>query len=475
MEAGIGTRALSPDRLAAVAIPLTVSVAAFGLYLHTAARTISWAHGGGDGPELSAAAAVLGIAHPPGYPLYLLLGHLFAQLPVGEVAFRVGLLSAVAAAVGAGLAAHLAGTLALELLPPAPLAPRTQNPELRTRLVAALSAGAILATSPLYWSQATIPEVYTLHAALVLLALLLLASWRPGKDSLVVALALLFGLGLGNHVTLALLALPAALFLIVQDPGLRRRRTALIAPSAFLVGLAVYLYLPVRAATDPPLNWGDPSEAGRFLAHVTAGAYRGYWGGRPLADLLARIPAMAQLLLSQLTWPGLLLSLVGLVELEAHRPALFRLLAVYLLLTLGFTLLYNAENGQVYILPVVLVLATTTGLGISLLGGNRAGLLLAVAVTVAIPVYQLWTNFGATDLSADRSAAIYAGETLANAAPNELLVTERDEQTFVLWYEQAVKGTRPDVVVVDRRLLAADWYRAQLERRHPGMLARLLP
>ncbi len=466
MEERIG--ALSLSRLAAVAIPLAVSLATFGLYLRTAARTITWAHGGGDGPELSAAAAVLGIAHPPGYPLYLLLGHLFAQLPVGEVAFRVGLVSAVAAAIGAGLAAHLAARLATEVggaksagsLPPA---------------VAGVAAGVILATSPMYWSQATIPEVYALHAALALLALVLLASWRPGRDSLVVAIFLLFGLGLANHVTLVFLVVPATLFLIFQDPGLFRRRTVLFAPLAFLAGLALYLYLPLRAAAVPTLNWGDPSDPSRFLAHVTARDYQGYWGGRPWGDVLARIPVMAQLLISQLTWPGLVLALVGLAELARRRPALLRLLVGYILVTLGFTLFYNAENSQIYLLPAVLVLAPLMGLGLAQLALSRLGLTLALTATVAIPAWQIWTNWESMDVSRDRSAATYARETLANATTDGVLITDHDEQTFVLWYVQAVEGMRPDVAVVDRRLLAADWYRSEIERQHPGTLERLRP
>ncbi len=473
-------------RLVAVGLPLLLSLGAFALYLRTAARTISWGNGGEDGPELSAAAAVLGVAHPPGYPLYMLLGHLFAQLPVGEVAFRVGLLSAVAAAVGVALAAGLSALLA---------APGTQNPSPIPSAVAALAAGGVLATSPLYWSQATIPEVYTLHAALVLAALLLLASWRPYRDRLVVAVALLFGIGLGNHPTLALLALPAAAFVVAREPATLRRSTALLAPVAFAAGLSIYLYLPLRAAADPPLNWGDPSDLPRFLAHVTASGYRPYWGGRPWSEVAARIPAMAQLLVAQLTWPGLVLALLGLGELARRSPALFRMLLAYLLLTLGFTLFYNAENGQVYLLPAVLVLAVSLGVGaahVASLGvgtphpaspgvgtphpaASWPGTLIALVAAIAIPAVQFWTCFAPLDLSSDHAAASYARDTLSGAAPNALLITDRDEQTFVLWYAQVVEGRRPDVVVVDRRLLATDWFRSQLQQRHPGVLERVSP
>lgn len=94
-------------------LPAALAMGSLALHMRTAASTITWRLGASDGAELSAAAYVLGVAHPPGYPLYLLVGHLFCCLPVGEVAFRVALLSAVSAAVGVALAAQLAGRLVL--------------------------------------------------------------------------------------------------------------------------------------------------------------------------------------------------------------------------------------------------------------------------------------------------------------------------------------------------------------------------
>src|SRR5207253_272577 len=73
-------------------------------YLRTLAPTITWRHGGGDGGDLAAAVAAFGIAHPPGYPAYVLLGHLVAALPLGgDLAYRLNLLSAAGAALAAAL------------------------------------------------------------------------------------------------------------------------------------------------------------------------------------------------------------------------------------------------------------------------------------------------------------------------------------------------------------------------------------
>jgi hypothetical protein len=445
-------------RVAAVA---AVSLAVFAVYLRTAARTITWANGGADGAELSAAAYVLGVAHPPGYPLYLLVGHLFALLPIGEVAFRVTLLSVVSGALAAGVAAAIAAAL-------------TDATDFRAAL-AGVGAGLGLALAPLYWSQATIAEVYALHGLFVLLGIAALVAWRPGRDRVLVALALILGLGLGNHLSLALLAVAAVPFILLADRRLWCRPVAVLAVAAFLLGIGVYLYLPVRAAADPAINWGAPRDAGAFLAHVTGAQYQGYAGLRPPEEVVGRASAIAGILAAQLTWPGLLVALLGLSELAVRRPMLTRALLVYVALTLVFALVYHAEGGQVYLLPVVIVLSLGVGVGLAHLARTPQRALIGAAALVGLAAWQLGTNWTALDISGDQTAASYARDTLANAAPGGVLHTERDEQTFALWYGQIVEGLRPDVAVVDQRLLRYEWYRAQLGQRHLGLLQSVAP
>ena len=116
-----------------------------------------------DSPMLQAAVAVLGVGHPTGYPTYMMLTHLFTYLPVGDVAYRVNLASAVYG-VAAVAAAYAAGLL------------------LGRRVVAAAAGALALGFSEAFWSQAVIAEVYTLNALFVALVLLLLLLWRERRD-----------------------------------------------------------------------------------------------------------------------------------------------------------------------------------------------------------------------------------------------------------------------------------------------------
>lgn len=442
----------------AVGLPVLVGAVAFTLYVSTLARTITWEHGGGDGPELAAAAYVLGVAHPPGYPLYLLLAHLFAQIPIGEIAFRVGLLAAAAAALGVGLAAHLVWTLS-PIVGPA-------------RIVAALAAGASLATSPIYWSKATIVDVHPLNAACVLAGLTIVAHWEPSADRIVVALALLLGLGLGNHLTLALMALPLALMVLIRDPRLLLRRGGLAAAGALGLGLLVYAYLPIRAWAQPALNWGNPGDPSAFLDHVSFRLYHGYFAQVAVSDVLARLPVTARLMAEQLTWPGLVLAFIGLGQLWARRRDLAIAFLSGSALIFTFSILYNAQYPETFFLPIVPVLALGLGLGIAEVAAVWR-VPLATSAAVLIVGWQLWTQWPAMDVSRDESAATYARTTLAEAAPDSIIWTSDDFHTFALWYMQVVEGRGPDVAVVDRRLLSSAWYVAALERQHPGIRAQL--
>lgn len=453
------TAAQATNDRSPVAAALLVGALTFAVYVRTAAPTITWEAGAIDGAELAAAAAVLGVPHPTGYPLYMILGRLFTWLPIGEVAFRVALLSALAGGIGAALA----GVLAARLAPDGT----------RARVVAASSAALVLGASPLYWSQATIPEVYTLHIALALAMLVLLTIWSPGRDGVLAGAAVLFGLGLGNHLTLALLALPAGVFVLAREPALLRSRRLIVPIMGFIVGASIYIYLPMRAAADPPLNWGNPRGISSLLAHVSGRAYHSYVASRPVEEIFARVPAAARLVGGEITWPGLALGCLGIGELLRTRPALARALLAYVVLSVGFALVYFARDVQVYLLPVVAVLAVGVGVGLAGLIENPRAPAMALTCVLAIVGWQLITNGPDLDRSHDHAAADYAREALASVPDGGVALTDRDEHTFALRYAQVAWGLRSDVAVVDVRLLPLAWYREQIERRRPGLIAEL--
>ena len=281
-----------------------VFIISLAVYCMTLAPTITWAHDGADGGDLITAAYTLGIPHPSGYPTYVLLGKLFTFLPVGDVAYRINLMSAVFAAATAALT-YLT---VLFLLAPA------ANTVVKTIIAGA--AALLLAFSHTFWSQAIIAEVYALNSFFVAAMVCLVTLWLrrsgdvPGRgDGLLWVASFVMGLSLGNHLSAALL-LPGILFLAIKR-GRVGVKSWLAMAGFFLLGLSVYVYLPLRATARPPVNWGDPRTWTGFWWVVSAEAYREYVLGLPLQYLPGRLSSWVNMLVQQFTWPGLALGLAG--------------------------------------------------------------------------------------------------------------------------------------------------------------------
>jgi hypothetical protein len=427
---------------------MVVGVVSLGIYLASLAPGVTWAHDGGDGGELAAAARLLGIPHPPGYPSYMLLAHLATLLPFGEVATRTNLLSALSAA---GASALLAWTLC----------------KCGTRWASAIGAGLALACAPLLWAQAVITEVHALNAlfASLILALATLAHHRspgaPGEGWVALAIGAVWGFSLGNHLTAVFMA-PLVLSTLWR---LGRRGQAGI--PGILIGLAVYLYLPIRAAASPPINWGDPRTPGRFWWMLTGGAYRQFVFSLPGRLWPARLAALGGLMTRQFSAVGLMVAALGCTSLWArHRPVLVST-AVAGGLCVAFAIGYSTTDSYTYLIPAVVSGAFWLGTGIedilAALGSRaRWSAHAATAVIFGVLALALVSRFPTLDLSSDQSVYEFRAVVLDPAPGRAILLSRQDEQTFALWYFTYGLGLRPDVTVVDMDLVQYDWYTAGL-------------
>ncbi len=444
-----------------------VGGASLALYVVTLAPAITWANFGTDGGDLITAAVTLGVPHPPGYPLYTTLGYLFAQLPIGTVAFRLNLLSAVCMALAAALTTWSVTTL---ILTPA------EVPEVGVGVL----AGLAFATAPMVWGQATMAEVHALNALFVaaIVGLLNPIVFRSeGISSRRLSFAFfLWGLGLTNQLTL--LALAPFFFIALRRSLVTARHSSVIRYSSLIthyalpcfIGLTPYLLLLSRAAAQPPINWlGDVTPA-NFWSLITADLYRGYAFTLPPIEYLTRLIALAQLLVTQFGWIGL--GLIGLGLYRAGQRARAPLIssALYAIFALG----YNTADSQLYLIPVWLfsVLAIAAGaqaITQYALRFTRHSSLVTLVLIALIPGWSVLTNFAAQDLHADYAAEQFAQRVLTAAPANALLITHIDAHTFTLWYYRLVEKRRSDVTVIDARLAAYPWYdpmlRAQDARR----------
>ncbi|MDQ4078650.1 MAG: DUF2723 domain-containing protein, partial [Chloroflexota bacterium] len=211
-------------------LTILVGLLAFVLYWQTLAPGVVTITD--DSLEFQLVAQRGAIPHPTGYPLYAILLTLSARLlPIGEVAFRANLLSALAASGAVALTFLVARRLQLQRL-------------------AAFFAAALLALSPTFWSQATLAEVYALHILIVAAVVYALLRWEatPASHSgWFAGAAFLFGLGLAHHQMILLWAPAIFLYwsLVADNPGLAFRNPTWLL--ALFAPLLLYLWLPLRA------------------------------------------------------------------------------------------------------------------------------------------------------------------------------------------------------------------------------------
>jgi hypothetical protein len=448
----------------------------FALYWGTLAPTITWQHDGYDGGDLITAAYTLGIPHPTGYPTYMLLGHFMTRLPLGDVAYRMNLLSALCAA----LAVALCYQTAVALLEPADHA-----------RLAALGAALVLATSRIFWSQAVITEVYGLNALLfcgtLYLALRSLAHLARRSEpadhrylrALLAALAVLYGLSLGNHLTM-LFSAPLLLYVSVV---LWRRRALNAGHWAallgfFLLGLAVYVYLPLRAGKEPLLNWGDPGTPSGVWWVISGGIYRQFALSLPPALWAQRILAWVGLLRQQFGLAGAALGLLGAWWQSRRSVRTFTLLSGTAVLYSVYAIGYNTTDSYVYLLPVYCIYALWIAQGaqcaLTAIASQRPAWrrplwALACMALLALPLNALRENLPAVDLHADHTAYDYGTQALSQVPDRCMVISASDAHTFALWYFSRVVMPRHQVAVIDRDLLGYAWYVAGLRRAYPWL------
>ncbi len=475
-----------------------VGLGVFGLslalYVATAAPGLTWRNDSADGGELAAAAWTLGVVHPTGYPTYELLARGFAALlPWLDVAHRLSLFSAVAAALSAFLVFFLLERVLARLGAPG------SSQTLRYG-VAGVSA-VTLAASPVLWSQATVTEVYALNAlffvAVVALSWELLdhpqvaagagarspstasrlsaspASGLAARGMLPLA-ALLLGLGLGNHLTLGFLAL--VLTWLYLAPPYMRWRLSLLLMACIAVGLGVYLYLPLRAAAGPPINWGQANTWEGFWWLVSGEPYRSFVFGVSQAEVFRRVMAWAGLLVEQFTLVGVGVGFLGLWLLLERWPRLLWTTLALGLLYVAYAIGYRPADSYVYLIPFFMLFALWMGVGWwglftqvlpQVLRSSQWAEGGLIVLMVGVPLFNVVANYDNLDLSKDVEAREYVAGVFREAPDGSLVLANSDAHVFSLWYQRYVEEPDSRVMVVATPLLQYQWYWDQLRRLSP--------
>lgn len=449
---------------------LIIAAVVFGLYLFTQHPTVAPYRDSGD---LAVSAATLGVAHPPGYPLYVMLGKLFDRwLSFGNHAYRVNTMSALSGAAAVGLCL-LTFTRLFPSLP------------------AACAAALILAFSPALWRLSQVSEMYSLNAFLGA-SVLWCAIWfhRPAaatgkeqsrdagsvKGPIVMATALLCGVAAANHQTIIFLY--PGLIWFAWNGGFRGLKNWSLAFLLFCAGCGIYIFLPLRAAAHPLSLWGAPDTLDGFLRLFSRADY----GGMRLhpeqsafswtAGLVARhLMIYGRSLVDQFTIVFVLAGLWGIAR-TIHRPYFRFVLISMLLAGPAFVIFSNLPPDEATTLPILephlvlphLLFASFIAAGLAELPFT----ILTGAMTAAALAVSCFLHFPPCMYRQDYFAYDFGRSIMATASRDAVIYDPDDQTAFITTYLQRCHGRRPDITLA--AFFRTRWGYEQLKKRHADIL-----
>jgi tetratricopeptide (TPR) repeat protein/biotin operon repressor len=413
---------------------------------------------GEDSGELITAAYTLGVAHPPGYPPWCILGKIFTIIiPVGTIAFRINFMSVFFAAV----------TIFFLFLV---IRKQTKN-----RMIAA-SVSLLFGFSFEFWSQSNIAEVYTLNCFFIAVCLFLLQRWEEKRSNRILyLLALMCGLGCTNHHTMGPLSILFALYIFLKS----RRQSPLsfkvmgTACLIFVLALSIYLYLPIRSQANPYMNWGQPDTITKSIQHVLRSQYKipsdaGYVGPefqRSWKRFGKQMMVYVSAFIKQFTWGLFWLPILGLwIHFRRKSFEFYLLLSIFLLTSIGFILFSNfmpdAEGinaNDFLFIPSYMVAAIWMGKALHWLWEIARKKIswkplpaAAVIIVLLLPVPNLSGNFRTNDKSNYYYSIDFGHALIRTLAANAIIFPEGDHKIFPLLYLQGVLGMRPDVTIANK-------------------------
>jgi len=414
---------------------IVLSILTFVVYAFTAAPGVTME----DSGDFIMGVLTLGIVHPPGYPLYTLLGHLFSLLPFGDPAFRVNLFSALWGALCLGIVFLILRMIFIER-------------------IHAVFATLFLGFTTVYWSQTGVAEVYSLNGFLTACIVYWILSYNRDKRKSQLYLAFLTtGLALSNHYPLVVLTGVGLVFLLDLH---HLHLTNLVKGLLFLaLGLTPYLYLFIQALNpDLQYNFGKLSDFGMVLDHISRKYYSNEYGGSvwdklPLAFTFLKAIVTNYFIASLFVFFGIMISFL---EKWKYR---YPLLIAALSPSIGLILIITFPSGDeykaylmAYLIPPFIFLSVFLSIGLTkIMNLYVKNKIVQICMLLVLLITQVAFNFSNSTHHNDNLAEIWGREILSSLKPGAILILcSNGLAQFPVYYMQLIKGIRQDVTLYDR-------------------------
>ena len=352
-------------------------------------------------------------------------------------------------------------------------------------LAPAIIAGLLFAFSRTLWAYATLAEVYTLNALMILTVIWLMFGWRREQltrlhsvsDRKLYMAALVFGLALGVHHVSVAFILPALALLVYTTAGrgffLSKR--LLYAALISLAGLSIYIYLPIAASRSPLINWGDPSTLERFWWHISGKQYMVFFDFS--ITRIWEFVSLASLEYGVVWLPfALLAAAFGFASLFRRDRPVFWFLLLIILASLAYCMSYEiADDKDAYYMPAFIAITIAAAFGVHrlIMAVTEAKVPRFVTpgrvavVLLVLPIIAIASNYAISNRSQYFIANDYVENVFRSVEPNGLVLTGDWQLFSPSLYVRDIAGVRRDVSIIDIRLLRRSWYFNYLDEAYP--------
>ncbi|MEW6102287.1 MAG: DUF2723 domain-containing protein [bacterium] len=432
---------------------LLVFFFSFSLYLLTITPSVDL-H---DSGEMITAGYSLGISHPPGYPLYCILGKvLMTFIPIGNIALRMNFFSCLSASLTSMFLCFIGMRL------------------YKDKIIAIVPA-LVFSFSKIFWQQAVISEKYTLNALFLSLLILILLKLRDNSklrnqnSKLWYLFSFTLGLSFCHHLQ-TIFIIPSAIFLIFSTlkrkkekkaQGSRLKAQGSLILLFFFLPLLLYTYLPIRAASNPEANWGSPDTLERFISHITAKEYSHYF--TPFEQWLSNFKSSLSFFPSQFTFFILIPAIIGgfiMASKKRNEAIFFSLIIIFDIL---HSIRYQIHNIEDYYIPTFLILSIFLG-EFLVFAKNKVKTMRFFFLL--IPLIPFFTNYYYANRDRDFYSYDYGRNILDPLKKNSILLIMGDTFAFPLWYLHFVENVRRDVSLIDKLELRYSWYCEDIKERY---------
>lgn len=493
--------------------PYLTGLFVFIVYLFTLAPAVTEI----DTGELASVLYTLGIAHPTGYPLFTIIGHLFTYVPLpASGIMKLNILAALWCALAVTVFI-LAVRTVLEnpgvffaKKEPKKEDKKSKKAGIRTekfelpvfaeeiKMLAAIFGGLMLAFNKTLWVQSSSIEVYSLHTLLIMLVILfLLKAFIYGSSELKLSpkdgwlvFAVVLALSFSNHMSTLFIIPGIAYFYFLKHRFNSQsiKKIGLMLLVFFPVLIAIYSYIPLRAASNPVMNWGNAINLERLMRHVSAKQYQ-VWlfssmdaAGKQLANFFyilfgnytGDITSFGEFNIS------LFIIIVGVFAAYKYAKRFWSFLVITFLFTVLYAINYSINDIETYFLLAFITLAFFAVFGVlwlfNMFNSKKTSFAVPAIVVLAFILIQFSINFKEVN-----SNDVYIFEDYTKAVLNStdtnsvVLGYQWDFYMSPAYYYQNVENFRKDVTLIDKELLRRSWYYNQLERNHPGLITRIQP